>query len=156
MKNLLLVTALIFATTAYSQELRINTVDEFTGSVKMFTKHYKIGKCSLGSLKASIKRVNNYTTIGLYVAAADFGCSGTAKNYVTFLFTDKTTLTLENDFSEIDCADYSESMFNISDDKLATLKTKEISKIRFAQSEGYADFEVAGDYSVKQLLEVVK
>lgn len=156
MKNLVLVAVTLISTSIYSQELRVNKVDEFTGKSKMMTKDYKIGKSSIGSLVAFFARIDDNHSIGLYVNSKDFGCGGAKDNYVIFLFKDKTTLTLSDDILDIDCKDYAKSMYVLEHSHIELLKTKEISKIRFRQSEGYVDFTASGIYTVKQLLESLK
>jgi hypothetical protein len=156
MKNLLLITAMLISTSIYAQELRTNKVDDFTGESKMITKDYKIGKSTLGYLCAYFVRVNDAHSICLYVNFKDFGCGGARDNYITFLFKDKTTLTLPHDILDINCGDYAESMYILDSFKIDMLKTKEISKIRFRQSEGYVDFTASGIYTVKQLLDILK
>ena len=101
---------------------------------------------------------SEYTFYGLsvYVASEDFGCSGTRKSYITFLFKDGTTLNLSDDESDIDCSDYSSSLYSLTESDLNKLSNKTLTKIRFSQSEGYADFEVSGTYSIKELISVVK
>ena len=101
---------------------------------------------------------SGYTFYGLslYVASKDFGCSGTSKSYVTFLFSDGTTLRLSNDEADISCSDYSSSLYDLTESNLDKLSSVSVSKIRFSQSEGYADFEVSGTYSIEQLISVVK
>jgi hypothetical protein len=156
MKNLLLIAAILFSSTTFAQELIINKVDDFTGSSKKRTKNYNVGYRDYGRLMAYTVKVNDSYGVGFYTSNLDLGCSGTAKSYVTFLFADKTTLTLKNDVYDIECSAGAESMFALVSSELETLKTKQISKIRFSQSKYFADFIVSGKYTIKQLLEVLR
>jgi hypothetical protein len=155
MKNLLLIAAILFLSTTFAQELRVNEVDDFTGSSKMITKNYAVGNSGLGKLFSYTVKVKDSYGIGFYTNDLDLGCSGTSKSYVTFLFTDKTTLRLSQDIYDIDCSSGAESMFALVESELETLKTKQISKIRFSQSKYFADFDYQVTYSIKQLLEVL-
>ena len=155
MKKTLLSLSLICAAAfgLNAQDLSTNEVDDFTGDVKKFTKYYNIGKSDVGLIKASIARLGN--TYFLKVkSTTDLGCSGAAGNYIIFKFTDGTILKLDDDVSDIECADGSPSFYIIKAE--GVLASKTIQMIRFRQSQYYTDATTYGTYSFVQLLDAVK
>lgn len=154
MKNQLLllgVVALSFQLNA--QELWKNEVDEFTGDVKKFTKYYNLATTDVGKLKVSALRLNDTYYIKLK-STSDLGCAGARGNYAIIKFTDGTTLRLDKDLAEIDCADSSPSIFKILPN--GDLANKEIEKIRFRQSKYYTDGKTYGTYSLSEIINVTK
>ena len=135
-----------------AQQLTKNEVDDFTGEVKKFTEYYNIAKTSRGSFKAGIERIDNVYWIELY-STTDLGCSGTSGNKVIFKFTDGTSVKLF-DRSQIDCRDGATSSFIV--EAGSPLFTKDIEKIRFEQSQYYADGETYGPFSLAELLQATK
>ena len=159
-KTLLILTTILAFGLTSAQSLSTNEVDEFTGTKQKITKYYIVGSGSFGKLKASFYNFSNSSSVSyavsMYVATEDFGCSGAMDNYVVFLFKDGTTLKLSKDISDIDCSDYASSLYSLTYKQLNILKTKEVSKIRFSQSDGYADFTAnTGTYSIVQQIKAV-
>ena len=74
-------------------------------------------------------------------------------NYVIFLFEDGSTLKLDDDIVDVDCEERAVSRFIISPSDLAG---KTLKRIRFAQSEGYVDYDVMGEFTLNELFEAVK
>jgi hypothetical protein len=138
-----------------AQELSVNKVDEFNGKTVKITKYYIAGT-DYGEIKTSFVNIINpekktsYNYIKIYSTVEDFGCAGSNKNYLILLFDDGTKIKLDNDISDISCKDYSESTFVLQDDVVDAIKNKTVKKIRFAQSEGYADYTVSGTYTLSQ------
>ena len=149
---LLAVFALSFQSNA--QKLWKNEVDEFTGDVKKFTNYYTIATTSVGQIKASAWRINDYYYLKLK-STADLGCAGALGNYVIIKFTDGTVLKLEKDISDIECADSSPSLFVITSE-LGNLINKKVEKIRFRQSQYYTDGNTSGTYSLSQIIKATK
>ena len=152
-KILLLLVMLIFTFGLNAQDLSTNEVDSFTGNIKKFTKYYNIGKGNVGLIKASIARLDNTYFLKIK-STSDLGCSGANDNYVIFKFTDGTTLKLDDDISDIECANSSPSFYIIKAE--GVLASKTIEMIRFRQSKYYTDATTYGTYSFVQLLDAVK
>ena len=152
-KVLLLLAMAAFTFVSNAQELSKNEVDDFTGKVKKFTKYYNVGKGKVGTIKVSIARLDK-TYFMKIKTTADLGCAGARDNYVIFKFTDGSTLKLDNDVSDVDCAYSSPSFYIIDAD--GQLATKTIEMIRFRQSKFYTDAKTSGTYSFVDLLNAVK
>tara|TARA_B100000768_G_scaffold140478_1_gene131974 strand:+ start:1000 stop:1470 length:471 start_codon:yes stop_codon:yes gene_type:complete len=152
-KPLLLLGAVALSFQLNAQKLWKNEVDDFTGDVKKFTNYYNIATTSVGKIKASAVRINDFYYLKLK-STSDIGCAGARDNYAIIKFTDGTTLKLEKDLAEIDCADSSASLFSISPN--GDLANKEIDKIRFRQSKYYTDGNTSGTYSLSQIINVTK
>jgi len=153
MKKVLLLGAVALSLQLNAQKLWKNEVDDFTGDVKKFTKHYIIATTNVGQIKASAIRINDHYYLSLK-STSDIGCAGARGNYVIIKFTDGTTLKLDKDLADIECADSSPSLFNISPN--GDLANKEIEKIRFRQSKYYTDGNTAGTYSLSEIISVTK
>ncbi len=153
MKKVLLLGAVALSLQLNAQKLWKNEVDDFTGDVKKFTNYYNIATTSVGKIKASAVRINDFYYLKLK-STSDIGCAGARGNYAIIKFTDGTTLKLEKDLAEIDCADSSASLFSISPN--GDLANKEIDKIRFRQSKYYTDGNTSGTYSLSQIINVTK
>jgi hypothetical protein len=130
--------AVIFAFTALqasSQKLYKNEVDEFTGAATVITERYVVAK-GIGNLSIQVGRLNDSYFMWVY-SSKDLGCSGASGNYIILKFTDGSTVKL-TDHSDIDCADFSSSLFifNLSD-----FDGKFVQKIRLKRSKFYDDFE---------------
>lgn len=160
MKKLLLLVTVLALNLSSAQELSTNKVDDFTGKTIKKTKYYTAGN-GYGVLKTSFINIVNpekgtsFYYLKIYPTRTDYGCAGSSKNYLTLLFDDGTKLELKNDVSEIDCADYSASAFILSDRYVNEIKTKTVKKIRFSQSDGYADFNVYGTYTLSQQIKAL-
>jgi len=152
-KPLLFLGAIALSFQLNAQKLWKNEVDEFTGDVKKFTEYYTIAQTSFGQIKASGIRIKDYYYIRLK-STSDLGCAGARDNYAIIKFTDGTTLKLDKDLSDIDCADSSPSLFSISPN--SDLANKEIEKIRFKQSKYYTDGTTSGKYSLSEIINVTK
>jgi hypothetical protein len=149
---LLVVTVLAF-NLSNAQTLRVNEIDDFTGSTKKITKYYNIANGKGYLIKSSVIRLN--TTYALFVKSnTDLGCAGAVGNYIIFKFVDGSTLKLK-DVASIDCKDDSNSTFLLTDTDLYKFETP-IEKIRFSRSELYLDATTTGTYSVSQLIKAVK
>ena len=154
MKKVLLVLVAVLAFgTLSAQKMWKNEVDEFTGSTVKITNYYNIATTSVGLIKASIARIDSFFYLKLK-STSDLGCAGARDNYVTIIFTDGTKITLDDDKSDIKCADSSSSMFSL--DKDSPLFTKAVSKVRFRQSKYYTDGKTSGTYTLAQMLGVTK
>jgi hypothetical protein len=163
MKNLsllLFVVTLTFST-AMSQELLIDRVDDFTGEITKITAPFEIGesvqKHDAGNV-IDILVVRISETYGLYVnTTSDIGCSGANGNTIVFKFKDGTLLTL-NDEASIDCSISSSSVFELNSANLKKLESNTIDMIRLSKSEGRIDVKVPLDnkYTVKELIAAVK
>lgn len=147
---------LLFSFVINAQQLRVNEVDDFTGNSKKFSKNYIIGVRGQRHLKASFKNINDSYAVSVYVTSKSFGCSGTDKSYIIFLFEDGTKLRLGKDVEDINCRDYATSTFRISSSELYMLSNRVVKKIRFSQSDGYWDFDTSGTYSVSQQISIIK
>ncbi len=152
-KPLLLLGAVALSFQLNAQKLWKNEVDDFTGDVKKFTNYYNIATTSVGKIKASAVRVNDFYYLKLK-STSDIGCAGARDNYAIIKFTDGTTLKLEKDLAEIDCADSSASLFSISPN--SDLVNKKIDKIRFRQSKYYTDGNTSGTYSLSEIINATK
>jgi len=147
--SVLLLMGLALTLSMNAQQLRVDETDEFTGSVKKFTEYYNLAKTSVGQLRGSVLRVDEYTFLRIY-SSADIGCSGAVGNYMTLLFSDGSNIKLE-DLADIDCGDGAESMYDLS-----KLDLSKLTKIRLRQSEYYTDGVVYGTYSLQQLVNLTK
>ena len=150
MKKVALVLGMVALTLGMNaQSLRVNETDEFTGDVKKFTKYYNIAKTNVGTLSASVLRINNHIFLKVS-SSADLGCAGAHDNYITFLFSDGTKVTLD-DLADISCKDSSSSLFRLSDIDFCLL-----TKIRFRQSKHYTDGSVYGTFTLQQQIDATK
>ena len=152
-KPLLYLGAVALSFQLNAQKLWKNEVDDFTGDVKKFTNYYTIATTSVGQIKASAVRIKDFYYLKLK-STSDLGCAGARDNYAIIKFTDGTTLKLDKDLSDIDCADSSPSLFSISPN--SDLANKEIEKIRFKQSKYYTDGTTSGKYSLSEIINVTK
>ena len=152
-KLVLVLVAVLAFNSSNAQTLRVNEVDDFTGSTKKITKYYNIASGKGYLLKASVIKLNEI--YALFVKSnAELGCAGAVDNYIIFKFVDGSTLKLK-DVSEIDCKDDSNSTFLLEDNDLSKFNTP-IEKIRFSRSKLYLDTETTGTYSLSELIKVVK
>lgn len=140
----------LISTTACSQSLRVDKVDDFTGEITRRTEYYTVGTNRAGKLKAAAVRIGDNIYLELF-SAADQGCAGAVDNYVSFLFDDGTTYTNDMDVNKITCEDLASSYYVVSREDF----TGAITRIRFKQSEGYIDYEVDGDYTIQSLIALV-
>lgn len=151
MKKILtaIIATLVF--TASGQELLKREVDPFTGSTKVITDLYSMAE-GVGKLYGYLARVNDTYAIYLF-SSADLGCSGSSGNYVIFLFDDGTTLELDDDIAKIKCTKSSESIYIINPKDFIG---KNVTAIRFCQSDAYDDCKYTGNYTIQQLIAVLK
>ena len=138
---------------ASSQNLFKNEVDEFTGEAKVITERYIVAK-GVGKLSMQVGRINDGYFMFVY-SSTDLGCAGASGNYIILKFTDGTTLKL-TDQSDVDCGDFSSSLFifNPSD-----FEGKTVEKIRLKKSEFYDDCEWTDkwcEYTFSDFLKAVK
>jgi len=152
-KPLLFLGAVALSFQLNAQKLWKNEVDDFTGDVKKFTNYYTIATTSVGQIKASAVRIKDFYYLKLK-STSDLGCAGARDNYAIIKFTDGTTLKLDKDLSDIECADSSPSLFSISPN--GDLANKKIEKIRFRQSNYYTDGNTSGTYSLSEIINVTK
>ena len=152
-KVILVLLALIAVNVSNAQQLRIDEVDDFTGDVKKFSNYYNVAKTEVGLIKVSTVRINSSYFMKV-ISTFDLGCSGVTGNYIIVMFADGTRVEIRKDHSDIDCSKGSASLFVVKDG--SPLFTKEITKIRFKQSEYYTDGVTAGTYSLAQLFTAVK
>lgn len=150
MKNLITLILIATTTLATAQiKLRTDQVDEFTGTVKKFTKYYKVAK-GVGQMNMSISRVDSTYFLNMY-SVADLGCGGTKDCYITFILEDATKVELKKDYADIDCSDYAISTFFFDPKEF----TSPIAKVRFCQNKYYDDAEW-GKYTMKSFLDAVE
>lgn len=146
--------AVALANLTMSQELRVNETDEFTGTVKKITETYALAK-GVGAMKGSVAHIDDLYVLYTY-STVDLGCAGASGNYVIFLFDDKSTYKIDVDHADIDCGDYSQSIFIFDPNEF---EGKMINKIRFSQGDAYDDCIVAdanSEYTFSQLIQAVK
>lgn len=145
---------LTFANLLISQDLRVDETDEFTGTVKKITENYVLAK-GVGTMKGAVGHIDDLYALYTY-STADLGCAGASGNYVIFLFEDKTTYKVDVDHADIDCSDYSTSIF-ILDPK--EFQSKTLTKIRFSQGDAYDDCTIASanpKYTMAELIKAVE
>jgi len=143
--------AMFMVTSAFSQELRVNTVDEFTKTSKKITKTYTLAK-GVTTIRGYVGRFDS--SYALYAFPnLDLGCCGARDNYIIFLFEDGTSHKVDSDVAKIDCAAGSTSIYMIDP---ADFAGKVITKIRFAQSSSYDDCAWTGEFTLQQLIQATK
>ena len=152
MKSLFFTIASIVALSATAQELALDKVDEFTGSTLKLTKNYLVGKYSASKLFIGFRRVDSSYGVSLW-STGDQGCAGAVGNYVIFLDANGNTIKLDDDISDVDCADMSTSVYVIDP---AEFESFIPTKVRFAQSEGYLDYPFECEFTIQQLLTAIK
>jgi hypothetical protein len=152
MRSLFLTIATTVALSATAQELTLDKVDEFTGSTLKLTKDYTAGK-SLGyKLFIGFRRVDSSYGVSLW-STGDQGCAGAVGNYAIFLDANGNTIKLDDDISDVDCADMASSVYVIDPSEFESFVP---TKIRFAQSEGFIDYPFECEFTIQQLLTVIK
>ena len=149
-KGIILISVVMASLTMTAQQLRVNQVDDFTGSTKKYTKFYNLAKTNVGYIKVSVMRVDDYIAIEVY-STSDLGCAGASGNYIMFLYEDGTSVKLDVDHRKINCKDNAPSLYLIKD-----LNTNGIAKIRLRQSEYYTDGVAYGSYSLSKLVNAVQ
>lgn len=150
MKYTITMLAVMLAATLNAQLLRVDKVDEFTGSVTKITKPYTIAT-GASTLRATWGRVGSTTFVGV-TSSVDIGCAGALGNYLIFLFDDGTTLRLE-DMADIDCGDAASGLFVFDAQQL---EGKTIQKVRLKHSELYVDCVWKSKYTLGEYLQVVQ
>ena len=152
MKNIITLLVLLITLSSFSQQLRLNEVDEFTGKTKKISKFYFAGP----QLKTAFGRINS--TVFLQVKQTneniDLGCAGAHDGYVIILFIDGTSIKLM-DKADIDCRDNSASVFYVTDELKMELLRNTVKKIRFFQGDFYQDYTPYGTYSLRQQINTV-
>jgi len=143
--------AMLTVTSVFSQELRVNTVDEFTKTSKKITKTYTLAK-GVTTIKGYVGRFDSSYAFYAF-PNLDLGCCGASGNYVIFLFDDGTSHKLDSDVAKIDCTAGSTSIYMIDP---ADFAGKVITKIRFAQSGSYDDCTWTGEFTLQQLIGATK
>jgi hypothetical protein len=141
-----------FSTLGYSQELRINKVDEFTGNTIKVTASVKAGTRGNNKLYISTRRVNDAYALELW-STSDQGCGGAVGNYTILLSSDGESIKYSSDILDVDCSDTASSLYVMN---IEELKDFDLSKIRFAQSETYDDFMFECEYTLQQLIKAVQ
>lgn len=136
----------------FGQDLRMDEVDEFTNRTIKVTKSYKVGKRGLNSLYMSIRRVDDSYGIEFW-SSLDQGCAGSNNNYTILLGDDGSNIEFKEDLSRIDCSDQASSVYVLDIDMFTHFN---ITKIRFAQSNSYDDFEYTGEYTIQELIGAVQ
>jgi hypothetical protein len=150
-KFLFLLAALLVSKSVYSQELRVNEVDEFTKSSKKITKTYILAKGHT-TIRGYVGHIGQAYAIYTY-SSLDLGCGGSNSNYIIFLFEDGTSLKLEKDIAKIDCSTTASSIYIFDP---AEFQGKVVTKIRFARSQTYDDCAWSGEFSMQQLIDATK
>ena len=141
---------------SYSQELKTDEVDEFTGSVIKRTESIAFHRTFSETGVLSVSRIDSSFFISILLNPK-IGCSGSVDNYVIFLFEDGTKYQLEKDISEVECSGFPSSFYEIDPD---AFKGKTIQKIRIRMSDGLIDREWdekgKAKYTVEQLIEATR
>jgi hypothetical protein len=150
MKQLFLSVALLASSIAFSQELKIDKVDDFTGSVVKKTKYYQIASDSYGALYVSLARVDDDNFIEFWTTS-DLGCGGALGNYIILLYKDGSRKEFREDLLDISCEDRASSMYQVTLDDL-----QGATRVRIKQSEHYQDFQFDGVYTVLELFNAVQ
>lgn len=152
MKRLFLTMGLAAITAVgFSQDLRIDEVDEFTGTLKKVTGFYEVAE-NVGKLAVSAYHIGD--VYGIYCfSTSDLGCCGANGNHLIFKFTDGSTLKLDKDISDVDCSERCVSIYRLSP---SDIQGKTIEKIRVSMSDYYDDRTVMGQYTIQQLFDAVK
>ena len=136
-----------------------NAVDEFTGKIEKATSWELIGGswAEVTGARVSLIRVGSLYTINIKPSMIDnnsrekLGCAGSHLNYITFLFQDGTTLTLNRDLSKTDCSANSTCIYDISG-----YEFKPVKKIRVQLSNGSRDIDWTCQYSMQELFDALK
>ena len=157
MKHLLLIPLLFSTAMTFGQNLTVNETDEFTGNEKRMTSYYEIGVAQVTSsmsykLACATIRIDDAYAIDLW-SSGDQGCAGAIGNYVIFLFDGGATLKLDDDLVDVECEERASSRYVIEPSEF---EGKTLKRIRFAQSEGYIDYDFKGEFTMNQLIEAVK
>ncbi len=138
-----------------AQELYKNEVDDFTGATKRYTKEYNIaeGKGYKLSLQVANLSEEDYSLFAMYFKTdGDLGCAGAVGEYVMFKFEDGSVLKYEG-VGDVNCGDNPTSMFQLHIDDF---EGKTVQKIRLQRSDYFLDYEIEGEYTIKELIEAVK
>jgi hypothetical protein len=131
------------ALTASSQELWLDEVDDFTGSVKKGTRSELIGNNgkaggSTISIFFKVVRIDQHRGFKLH-ASANIGCAGAQSNFCMLKFSDDTVIRLEDE-ADIDCADDAKSTFVVTPELRLRIEAKDAPvMIRLQQSDHYTD-----------------
>jgi len=141
-----------FSILSYSQNLRVEKVDEFTGNVIKVTESVKAGTRGNNKLYISVRRVNDSYALELW-STSDQGCGGAAGNYAILLSSDGENIKYSSDILDVDCSDTASSLYVIN---IEELKNFDVSKIRFAQSDTYDDFSYECEYTFQELIKAVE
>lgn len=147
--SMLLISSAMFVS---AQSLIIDRIDEFDGDTVKVTKDYVVGKAAVSKLYCSVRRINSYYGISFW-STADQGCAGSGKNYVILMNAEGDKITLTEDIADIKCNNTAESLYVADPTDFVGFV---VTRIRFAQSEGYLDFTVSGDYTIEQLFNTLK
>ena len=150
MKQLFLSVALLASFSASSQDLKIDKVDDFTGSVVKKTKYYQIASDSYGALYVSLARVDDDNFIEFWTTS-DLGCGGAVGNYIILLYKDGSRKEFREDLLDISCEDRPSSMYQITAEDI-----EGASRVRIKQSDHYQDFHFNGVYTVAELFNAVQ
>lgn len=159
MKKLLFLTfvLVLFSALSFGQiTLEVNEKDDFTGSIKKFTKSsarvFK-GEKTYGTLYIAAGRVDSLTFISLLVAE-DLGCLSEYDGKIMIKLTDGTVIECYQ-FSDTECSSTinaarylplkreeaeTPERYNILAENIKKLTTTTIGKIRVYGSESYNDY----------------
>jgi hypothetical protein len=149
MKNFFFSVAMLCSAFSFGQELAVDRVDDFTGSIVRKTKYYKFGHTSYGAAHVAVARVDDDVFFEVWTTS-DLGCGGAVGNYVTFLYGPGISKSFNEDLLDINCDNRASSMYLISD-----ADVEGITKMRVKQSEHYQDFTFDGVYSLSELYDAV-
>jgi hypothetical protein len=141
-----------FSVLGYSQNLRVDKVDEFTGNVVKVTESVKAGTRGTNRLYISVRRVNDSYALELW-SSIDQGCGGASGNYTILLSSDGRNIKYSSDILDVDCSDTASSLYVMN---IEELKNFDVSKIRFAQSDTYDDFSYQCKYTFQELIKAVQ
>ena len=116
-----------------------NEVDEFTGTVKKYTKSQIIGKSKYFYLNMELRRFDDsYLIYARYTG--DLGCVS-SDSYIMIKLKNGETIKLIN-FGKIDCGDNAQMYFDLSKENFNKLLQSPVDKIRVSGTEYYADIDM--------------
>lgn len=114
-------------------------IDEFTGTVKKYTKSQKIGKSTYSHLNMELRRFDDtYFIVATY--SGDLGCVS-SDSYIIIKLKSGETIKLIN-FGDIDCGDNASMFFDLSQDDFDKLLQSPVDKIRVSGTEYYSDIDM--------------
>ena len=159
MKKYIFLISFFIVQLSFGQDLikSADKVDDFTGERVLNTNVVAVANgASVGNLKFCLGRYiskdNDMFALKI-ISSKDLGCSGSKSNYIHFLFTDGTSVKYDKDQAKVDCNDINISIYVVDKNDF---ENKEISKVRFAKSDGYSDYPWTSLVSLDAFFEILK